>query len=373
MAEAMGMDQLALWGKLKNKRIPVLFDMEITARCNLNCRHCYINLPAADCDAKARELSVAEIMDIARQAVNMGALSCLLTGGEPLLRDDFEDIYIGLKRLGLLVSIFTNATLIDDRYIKLFSKYPPRDMEVTVYGVTRDTYEAITRRKGSFESFIKGLDKLRSGGHYLRLKTMAMQSNYHEQQAISEYCLGKTRDFYRFDPQLHLRYDGDARRNDEIKSERLTPQQIVTLEKADKQRFNSLCNNCDSLIRENRMPHDCGHLFYCGTGNVSFIVSYDGRFRLCHSLCADGTTYDLKSGTLAEAWHVFVPQVRNFSSRRKKYQEHCHKCTLLNLCFWCPAHAHLETGQLDGFTPYFCEVAHKRAESIKTAVHGKEV
>ena len=64
----MEIQQFPLWDKIKNKRIPLSFDLEITARCNLNCRHCYINLPAGDKDARAQELGAAEIMDIARQA-----------------------------------------------------------------------------------------------------------------------------------------------------------------------------------------------------------------------------------------------------------------------------------------------------------------
>ena len=69
------------------------FDLELTARCNLNCRHCYINLPAGDLNNALKELSLKEISDIADQAISMGAIWCLLSGGEPLLRKDFADVY----------------------------------------------------------------------------------------------------------------------------------------------------------------------------------------------------------------------------------------------------------------------------------------
>ena len=114
--------------------------------------------------ARQRELTVAEIADIASQAVCLGAVWCLLTGGEPLLRSDFAEIYMILKRKGLLVSVFTNATLISEEHVALFRKYPPRDIEVTVYGVTGETYEVVTRRPGSFGRFLKGLDLLLGAG-----------------------------------------------------------------------------------------------------------------------------------------------------------------------------------------------------------------
>ena len=46
----------SLWDRLGNKRVPLSFDLEITARCNHDCRHCYINLPANDRSSQAKEL-----------------------------------------------------------------------------------------------------------------------------------------------------------------------------------------------------------------------------------------------------------------------------------------------------------------------------
>lgn len=354
-----------MWDKLKAKRAPLSFDLEVTARCNNECRHCYINLPAGDAEAEGRELTLAEISGIADQAVKLGAVWGLITGGEPLLRPDFAEIYLALKRKGLLVSVFTNATLIDGEHVALFRKYPPRDIEVTVYGVTRETYEAVTRRPGSFDGFLRGLNLLIESGVRIRLKAMAMRSNLHEQDAIAGFSRARTKDYYRFDPQLHLRFDGDAVRNAGIRAERLTPEQVVALEEADEKRIDAMREKCDVLINEEFTHYGCDHLFHCGAGGGSFNVGYDGKFRLCSSLWAEGTTYDLRTGTLADAWNHFVPRIRDLRSQRKEFLESCRKCAIVNLCLWCPAHAHLETGEMDGTTPYFCEVAHHRAENLK--------
>ena len=141
MIDTLEIQQFPLWDKVKDKRLPLSFDLEVTARCNNDCRHCYINLPAGDRAARAKELSLAEISRIADEAVSLGVVWCLITGGEPLLRDDFCDLYLALKRKGLLLSVFTNATLINEEHIRLFKRYPPRDIEVSVYGVAQETYE----------------------------------------------------------------------------------------------------------------------------------------------------------------------------------------------------------------------------------------
>jgi len=352
---------------MREKRALISFDLEITARCNNNCRHCYINLPAADKEAKEKEFSLQEIQGIGTEAVSLGALWCLITGGEPLLRDDFPDIYLYLKKKGLLISVFTNATLVTKEHIKLFKEYPPRDIEVSVYGCSKESYEGVTRKAGSFAAFRRGLKLLMKSGLNVRLKAMALRSNLHEQPAIARFCRERTKDYFRFDPFLHLRYDGNPVRNAEIKAERLSPEEIVALEQSDPERFQALEKGCDKLIDQQFSHTTCNHLFHCGAGSDSFSLSYDGLFRLCSSLWHPDCVYDLKQGTLTDAWQCFIPQVRAMQSERDEFLKTCRVCPLINLCMWCPAHASLETGEMDAPIIYFCRVAHARAEALKTA------
>ena len=365
---SVSLPSLSLWERMREKRALFSFDLEVTARCNNDCRHCYINLPAGDRVARDSELSLVEIEDIAAQGVALGAVWCLITGGEPLLRDDFFDLYLALKRKGLLVSLFTNACLVTEEHVQLFRRYPPRDIEVTVYGVSSETYERVARRPGSYAAFRRGLDLLLGSGVKVRLKAMALRSNVPELPAIARFCREHTKDYFRFDPLLHLRYDGDPRRNEEIRAERLSPEEIVAAEQADEERAGALARGCDSLIIPELAHLHCDHLFHCGAGNGSFSVSYDGLFRLCSSLWHPDCLYDLRRGSLAEAWHSFVPQVRDLRSADREFLEKCRPCPLVNLCLWCPAHAYLESGRMDAWCEYFCQVAHARAAAIQRRV-----
>lgn len=355
----------AIWEKIRYKRSLIFFNLEITARCNNDCRHCFIVLPAGDKDAKKKELSVEEISRIADEAVSMGALWCLIGGGEPLLREDFFDIFLTLKKKGLLVVIFTNAVLITQKHIRFFQKYPPRDIEVTVYGVTKETYERITRTPGSFEAFRHGLDLLLKNGIKVRLKAMALRSGLHELPEIARFCRERTKDYFRFDPFLNMRFDGNATRNREIESERLSPSEIATLERSDTERFQVLQEKCVKIFSEETVRPPSDLIFHCGAGNDGFDVSYDGYFRLCTSLWHPDYLYDLKKGSLREAWNDFVPKVLHMKSSRPGFLSTCRVCPLINLCFWCPANAHLETGELDRPVEYFCQVARARADQLK--------
>jgi radical SAM protein with 4Fe4S-binding SPASM domain len=358
------LDQFSLWEKTREKRIPFSFELEVTARCSNNCRHCYINLPAGDRAAEGKELSFEELKEIIDEAVSLGALWCLITGGEPLLRDDFSAVYLHMKKRGLLVSVFTNATLITQEHVSLFQKYPPRELEVTVYGVTPETYERVSRRAGSYAAFRRGLALLIESGVKVRLKAMALRSNLREIEEISRFCRERTKDYFRLDPLLHLRYDRDQERNEEIQSERLSPEEIVALEASDPERFEALQKSCERLILSDSLAPDCNHLFHCGAGNDNFNISYDGLFRLCASLWHPDCVYDLKKGNLKEAWQTFIPQVREMKSKRREFLDECLGCSIVNLCMWCPAYAHLETGAMDSPVDYFCRVAHARTELL---------
>lgn len=368
-SEIIRIQDFPTWERSLARGAPLGFDIELTARCHNDCRHCYINLPAADPAARERELALAEIDRIAGEAVELGAFWCTLTGGEPLLREDFPEIFMALKRKGLLLSIFTTANLIRPEHIELFRRYPPRDIEVSVYGVTRETYERVTRRPGSFATFQRGLDMLLENGVRVRLKAMAMRSNAHELPDIAEFCRARTKDYFRFDPLLHARTDGDAARNADIRAERLTAEELVALERGDSERARAMEKSCRDLISDAPLHTGCDHLFHCGAGQGGFSVTYDGKFRLCASLMHPDCVYDLRRGTLSEAWRALVPKVRDMRSRRPEYLERCRSCNISNLCLWCPAHAHLETGELDLPVDYFCEVAHARAAALEAAVH----
>lgn len=365
---SISIQDLHIWERRRKKRNVFSFELEITARCNNNCKHCYINLPAGDPKIKEKELSFREIKSIADQTVSLGALWSLLTGGEPLLREDFLDIYLYLKKKGLLVSVFTNANLVSEAHTEVFRKYPPRNIEVTVYGITQETYEAVSRKPGSFAAFCKGLDLLLKSGLKVRLKAMALRSNVHELPQIAEFCKKYTTDYFRFDPLLHLRYDNDLVRNEEIKFERLDPEEIAAVEKIDVERFHSMVKECDKLIGPSLSNNSSDNLFHCGAGNTSFAVSYDGIFRLCGSLNHPECTYDLRQGSLLEAWHHFVPRIRKMSSDNEEFKKKCGTCPLVNLCLWCPAHAYSETGRMDAVVEYFCSVAHARAGVLKNGV-----
>ncbi|MBW1897011.1 MAG: radical SAM protein, partial [Deltaproteobacteria bacterium] len=137
--------------KVTQERIPLSGSIDVTHRCNLRCVHCYLGEKQSHWEKRGKELSTAQWISIIDEITEAGCLHLLISGGEPLTRRDFAEIYSHARTNGLLVTVFTNGTLITDRVLELFRDLPPRIVEISLYGATAATYERVTRVKGSYE------------------------------------------------------------------------------------------------------------------------------------------------------------------------------------------------------------------------------
>ncbi|HUU50699.1 MAG TPA: radical SAM protein, partial [Nitrospinota bacterium] len=239
------------------KRIPILGSFELTFRCNLRCAHCYCNLPLNSRDAISKELKTGEIFNIFDQIAEAGCLWLLLTGGEPLLRKDFLEIYTYAKKKGFLISLFTNGTLITPKIADYLAESPPSEVEITLYGVTKETHEKVTGIPGSFKRCQKGIELLLARKIPLRLKTMAMTLNRNELSNIKEYAEGLGVKF-RFDPELNPRLDHSKTPC----NFRLSPEEVVKLDLADEKRIKEWREFCEKFLG----PPEFDNLYLCGAG-----------------------------------------------------------------------------------------------------------
>ncbi|HQO37839.1 MAG TPA: radical SAM protein [Candidatus Omnitrophota bacterium] len=338
-------------------------DIELTERCNNNCIHCYINLPANDAAAKRKELSTDALKKILNEAVSLGCMSVRFTGGEPLLRRDFEELYVLARRSGLKVMIFTNATLITSRLAALWSKIPPLErIEVSVYGMKKKSYESVTRTAGSYKAAWRGIRLLQKSKIPFIVKNALLPGNTCEQQEFTAWA--RTIPWMDQPPGYSLFYylrarRDDARKNERIRSLRLNPEKGLEVLTAHK----------DSYIREmkqfcSKFMRPSGHtLFSCGAGCGGCVDAY-GMLQPCMMLRHPDAVYDLKKGSLKRALEVFFPKLRKRKASNPEYLRRCAKCFLHGLCEQCPGQSWMEHATLDTPVEYHCRVAHAQARYL---------
>jgi len=337
--------------KAVGRRIPMAGSIEVTARCNLHCAHCYINLPAGDRDALEREFSRQELCDLLDQIVDEGCLWVLLTGGEPFIRPDFLDIYTYAKKKGLLITLFTNGTTITPRIADHLAEWHPFAVEITLSGRTQETYERVTGVPGSYERCMKGIELLLQRDLPLKLKSMIMTLNRQEVWDMKAYAEGLGVDF-RFDPVLNVRSDGDQK----PAKFRLSPEEVVQFDLADEKRIKGWREFCDRFWGPPAQPE---YLYQCGAGVGTFHVDPYGQLSAC--MMSRVPSYDLRQGMFHEGWCGFMPRVR---AQTWSQETPCKSCELIALCGQCPGFAQMETDDQEARVDYLCQIAHLRAEAF---------
>ena len=339
-------------------------DLELTERCNNNCIHCYINLPADDVTAMEKELSSTEIKEILEEAASLGCLSVRFTGGEPLLRKDFEELYLFARKLGLKVMLFTNATLITPHLADLFVRIPPLEkIEVTVYGMKPHSYEAVTRTPGSFEAAWRGISLFLENNIPFVVKSALLPPNKSEMDEFESWA--STIPWMDKPPSFTMFLDLRCRRTPKEKISLIKSLRIPVKEglKMLTRRPEEYVNEMKVFCRKFTRPQG-DLLFSCGAGNGSGCVDAYGRFQPCMMLRHPATVYELKNGSIKDAAMNFFPKVQEMRATDIDYLNRCAHCFLKGLCDQCPAKSWMEHGDLDSPVQYFCEIAHAQAKYL---------
>jgi radical SAM protein with 4Fe4S-binding SPASM domain len=338
---------------LNGKRMPLDVSLELTYRCNNGCVHCFCNLPSHDPKALQNELKTAEIKGILDELSGMGTLWLLLTGGEPLLRQDFEEIYIYAKKKGFVITIFTNGTLIDKEIVNTFKHYPPFAVEVTLYGATKETYEKVTRSAGSYQKCIEGIRHLLGAELNVKLKTMAITSNRHEIGAMDRMAEEFGCEF-RFDPMIQKRIDCNNYSHPE--RYRLSPEEVVGLDLQFPYRMAAFKDFCNKFMGK---PSKTEYLYQCGAGRASMHINPYGIAMGCMMMIGDG--FSIKEHRLNWIWEEGIKSV---ITRKKDFTLPCDDCSLINLCGQCPGWSIGEHGDVRKELQFLCETAKKRSGEL---------
>jgi len=308
-------------------------------------------LPANDKDAINKELRTEEMFRIFDQVAEAGCLWLLITGGEPLLRKDFVEIYTYAKKKGFLITLFTNGTLMTPAIVAHLAEWPPHKVEITLYGATKETYERITGIPGSFERCKRGIDLLLERDIPLELKTMVMTLNHNEVFQVKEYAEGLGAKF-RFDPVLNPRLDGSKAPC----SLRLSPEEVLNLDLADEKRVEEWQRFCKKFIGS----HPPDNLFNCGAGASAFHIDPYGQMSAC--LMTRFREYELRQGSFDQGWYEWMPK---FLKLKSTGDYACGQCDLIALCGQCPGWAWLEHGNPEAPVEYLCQIAHLRAQAFR--------
>lgn len=328
--------------KARRNGIPLYGKFELTPLCNLDCRMCYVHLNKTQMQAE-KLLPVETWKSITKKAIDMGMMKVELTGGECLTYPGFDELYLYLHSFGIEIGIFTNGILLDEKRVEFFRKHPPKRIQVTLYGESEDTYEAVTGHR-QYERVISNIKNARDSGLPL---VIAVTPN--------RYTAGKGEDIVRTVLSLGLKirinyglleprenterqgYDHDA-----------SLDEYVRMLKLEAQSYNFELQQLD----ESSLPDlgGDGHREYgtrCGAGRSTFSIDWQGGMHPCNSL------YTISTKPLEIGFEAAWKEINNISNSYPRPLECC-GCIYRDVCLPCLA-LHLQNGSAGHANPQICE------------------
>ena len=347
----------ALCRKCAGLGIPVSGIFELTPRCNLRCKMCYVRLTPEQMPPIGRERTAAEWLELGHQARSAGLAFLLITGGEPMLRSDFCEIYEGLTQLGLSISINTNGTMLTPQIWELWHRSPPAQVNITLYGTSRADYDALCQNPDAFDAVTEALDWLKQEGILIHLNTTIVPTNYHKWVEIEEFAKARGLDLrmtaYCFPPN----------RRDCSCFERLSPEQAGELIVQDAMfREGPAAIKARARDLDTPLPRSCeldnGEPMQCLAGRSQYWITWNGTMTPC-AMLTQPAVHPFTDGFTA-AW----AQLQAACEPIRLCPE-CTDCPDRKSCMNCAAVTFSETGRFDGKPEYMCRMNRAYREAVQ--------
>ena len=208
-------------------RLPLRASIDLTYRCNNACRHCWLWQPA-DAPEQQDELTTDEWRAVIDQARALGTREWSISGGEPLLRPDFAEIFEYATAKSIAYSLNTNGTLITPSIARLLRRKGSK--MVAVYGADAEVYDRVTRNPDGFELLVQGLSYLKEAGAGFMVQLIPMRENWDHWDEMLAFARQWSPHYRIGAPWLYKSACGGAARNAEIERQRLDPADVVRLD-----------------------------------------------------------------------------------------------------------------------------------------------
>lgn len=347
-----------LFSKASHMSIPLGATFELSPICNLNCKMCYVRMNKKQVDELGGLKTADEWLDMARQCKEAGSLYLLLTGGEPFFYKDFKYLFTELKKMGFIISINSNGTLLDDDMIDWLIKNPPNKINITMYGASNETYKRLCNSSDGYDKVIYAIRRLKKAGITIVINVSLTPDNIEDYEKILKFSrevdVSLRPTSYMFPP---IRRDKDSIGH----NSRFSPQQagINTVKtEIDKKGLDKFCENA-KLIQDG-IEDACkeiesgiykdGKPVSCRAGNSIFWINWEGKMTACGMMSEPIVTYPFEEG-FKKSWDKVTKKVKEI-----KVLKECYNCKYNKICRPCLAMCVAETGDMNKKPEYICEM-----------------
>lgn len=321
----MGSLQDQLLQTARKNYYPLSGTFELTPRCTLDCKMCYIHLTKEQMGDR-KELTTEQWLKIVDEAADAGTVFVQLTGGECMMHPGFKEIYLRVRERKMIPLVNTNATLLTDENIAFFKKNPPNRLQISLYGFSEDSYEQLAGHR-VFERVISNVLKAKEAGLNIKISITVSKYLYDDTLAILKFAI-ENHFPYAIDMDMTDAFDDTGRSLDDYA---LTPEQAAT-KAAEIARFlgkKPLNNPYEPNIPPLDTSGKESRGFICSAGRSKYVIKWDGSFAPCFTDGKDCPNI-LETG-FAKGWEEVIRLGKEYL-----YPIECLSCKFNKICTSCP-------------------------------------
>ncbi len=160
---------------------PRLIFWETTVACNLRCIHCRASAVGF---RSPDDLTTAESFALLDSVASFAKSVIVLSGGEPLVREDIFDIASHGTKLGLRMVLATNGTLITPDIAAKMKRSGIQRISVSIDGASAQTHDSFRRQDGSFDAALRGINHAKGAGLPFQINISVTRHNLKELEEI---------------------------------------------------------------------------------------------------------------------------------------------------------------------------------------------
>lgn len=317
---------------------------ELTRNCNLNCLHCRASATGG---THTGELTLPECTRLLDEIRSFSDPTIILTGGEPLLREDIFQIISHGAQIGLRMVIAINGTLLDREKAYRLKKGGIKRVSMSLDGIDRDSHDRFRGVKGSFDAVIRGAETLNAVGMPFQINTTVTRLNAGDLERM--YDLVKSIGAVGW----HVFLLVPVGRAEELKGEELNAAMyedaLEGLYKMETRNEIELKVTCAPhyyrIVKEKGgVPKSPG----CLGGKSFMFISHRGVAQPCGYL--EVPSGDVREWGVKRVWEG--SPVFNELRRLDSYKGKCGRCKYLKICGGCRARAYESSGDILEEEPY---------------------
>ena len=304
--------------------------IELCTICNWECKHCYLN------KHEDIGLEIKNLKMLLKKLRTMGVYELVLTGGEIFCRKDVFEIIEFARKLGFLITILSNASLLNDEMVNKLINLNIYEYDCTIFSLKEEVHDMFTQVEGSLVNTLTNIKKLKKGKIKVKVKHVITKYAMNEVENIKQFCLENDY-IYLGTIDIYAKNNGDR-----------TPYDYCV----EIDEIENIIKSID-MFQGYSYIDDSDESYICKSTRWSIFIASNGDIYPCGNFKKKLGNVLVDDIEIVWNENKILKEIQNAKFKNTK----CKGCSLINRCFRCSGILYNEMHDYKAISEKSCQIA----------------